>query len=224
VTESKTSLQQLVAHLRASEQLHLEVGRKMAEADGGKLYLVDLLANAVLHRSTNLVRGFAALVEQRNFICAAPLLRLQIDNCLRFYAVFIVEKPHDFAMEVLKGTQVRKLKDRTGAFMTDAYLSKQLNQIHPWVARVYERTSGYIHLSDAHIFNTFASRSPDEEKEGLQRLTIGAGDCFEGDELYKEAAAAFIEATQVLLKYVIGWVKTKESPPKAQTKTRKKAK
>ena len=55
----------------------------MAEVDKGNVYPVDLRVNAVLHRSTNLVRGFALLIEQRNFICAAPLLRLQIDNCLR---------------------------------------------------------------------------------------------------------------------------------------------
>lgn len=217
----KTNLHELVAHLRASEQLHLEVGKKLAEADGGSIYPVDLLANAVLHRSTNLVRGFALLVEKRNFICAAPLLRLQIDNCLRFYAVFIVKSPHDFAMEVLKGTQVRKLKDKTGALMTDAYLVSQLTKVYPWVARVYERTSGYVHLSGTHICNTAAPRTPDEESQRIQRFVVGAGDCVEDDEFYKEATAAFIEATQVLFNYLIGWVKTKESPPKTAARVRK---
>jgi hypothetical protein len=196
----------------------------MTEADGGNVYPVDLLAKAVLHRSTNLVRGFTTLIEQGNFICAAPLLRLQLDNCLRFYAVFVVEDPHDFAIEVLKGTPVRKQKDKTGSLMTDAYLVKQLNQIYPWISRVYERTSGYVHLSDAHILNTFASRTPEEEKQRMQRLVIGAGDCFENGELYKEATTAFIEATQVLFNYIIGWVKTKESPPKGSARAHKNTK
>ncbi len=216
-----TTLEQLVAHLRASEKLHSEVFMKMAEADAGKFFPVDLLANAVLHRSINLVQGFATLVEQRNFICAASLLRLQLDNCLRFYAVFLVDDPHGFAMEVFKGNQVRKLKDRKGERMTDAYLVEQLAQIYPWIARVYGQTSGYIHLSNAHIFNTFAARTPGEAELEVHHLVVGAGDCFEGDELYKEATAAMIEATQVLFKYLSGWVKTKETPPDQLARKRK---
>ena len=217
----ETRLQKLLAHLRDSEHLHLEIWKKMSEAHGGAFYPVDLLANAVLHRSINLVHGYAALVEQRNFICAAPLLRLQIDNCLRFYAVFIVDKPHDFAMKILSGVQVGKMKDKAGSLMADAYLTKKLSQIHPWVSRVYKRTSAYIHLSDAHIFNTFAPTSPEERKDRIQKLTVGAGDCFEGDEFYEEATEAFIEATHVLLNYVIGWVKTKQNPPKTSVQKKK---
>ena len=191
------------------------------EADGGAFFPVDFLANAVLHRSINLVRGYITLVEQRNFICAAPLLRLQLDNCLRFYAVFIVAKPHDFALKVLDGVPVRKLKDRTGERMTDTYLVKKLNQIYPWVSQVYERTSGYVHLSDAHIFNTFAPTSPEERKERKQNLVIGVGDCFETDDFYEEATEAFIEATHVLFNYVIGWMKTKQNPPKTSVQKKK---
>lgn len=190
----------------------------MAEADSGNLYPVDLLANAVLHRSINLVRGFAAMVERRNFTCAAALLRLQIDNCLRFYAVFLVDQPHDFAMEVFKGTQVRKLRDKSGALMTDAYLLRRLSEAHPWMPRVYERTSGYVHLSAAHIFNTFSPRSPQDEEETTQTISIGAGDNFEDEALYEEAASAFVETTQVLFKYVVGWVATKQSKPSSAGK------
>ncbi len=220
----ETRLQKLLARLRKSEDFHLEVWKQMMEADGGTFFPVDLLANAVLHRSINLVRGYITLVEQRNFICAAPLLRLQLDNCLRFYAVFIVDKPHDFALKVLDGVKISKMKDRTGTLMRDGYLVEKLGQIHPWVSRVYKQTSGYVHLSDAHIFNTFASTSPKEQKERKQNLVMGAGDCFETDEFYEEATEAFIEATQVLFNYVIGWVKTKENPPKAPVRPYKKKK
>lgn len=106
--------------------------------------------------------------------------------------------------------------------MTDAYLIKKLSRIHPWVSRVYKRTSGYIHLSDAHIFNTFAPERPEEEKDRIQTIIVGAGDCFQGDELYEEATAAFIEATQVLFNYLIGWVKTKENPPRRPAQTTKR--
>src|SRR5437899_1352505 len=109
----------LLKNLRASEPLHLEVGLQMMKAADGAVFPVDLLAWAALNRSANLVPGFASLVEAWNLIAAAPLLRLQIDNCLRFYGVYIVSKPHEFAGAVLKGEQVRKMKDSKGKLMTD---------------------------------------------------------------------------------------------------------
>jgi hypothetical protein len=193
----------------------LEVGQKMAQVDDGALYPIDILASAVLHRSTNLIRGFATLVEQRNFICAAALLRLQIDNCLRFYAVYLVKEPHTFAMEIMKGSQVRKMQDRSGALLTDQYLVGQLSQHHPWIENVYKQTSGYVHLSEKHVYNIFASTSSGANEDGVQNVVIGHGDSFGTDALYEEATAAFIEATKLLFHYLIGWIKTKELRPSA---------
>jgi len=139
----------LLKNLRASEPLHLEVGLRMMKAADGAVFPVDMLAWAALNRSANLIPGFASLIETRNFIAAAPLLRLQIDNCLRFYGIYIVSKPHDFASAVLKGEQIRKMKDSKGEFMTDRHLVKCVAKDFPWITRVYERTSGYVYLSDA---------------------------------------------------------------------------
>jgi hypothetical protein len=210
----QTKLEKLLAHLEAAQPFHLEVGSKMARAYGGAVYPVDLLANAVLNRSANLLDGFVILARKRNFICCAPLLRLQIDNCLRFYAVFIVNDCHQFAMDVLQGTPINKMKDRKGKWMTDRHLAEELNKEYPWILRVYERTSGYIHLSNTHIFNT-VKKGPDEKQaKGIQEFRMGVGDNFEGDGLYEEAALAFIEATNVLFKYLVGWIETKNNPPK----------
>lgn len=214
-----TRLEKLLKHLEDSQPFHLEVGLKMAQAYGGAIYPVDLLAQAVLNRSANLLDGFVTLARKRNFICCAPLLRLQIDNCLRFYAVFIVKDCHRFAMDVLQGTQINKMKDRNGKLMTDRYLAERLNEEHPWILRVYERTSSYIHLSDTHIFNTVKQSSEEKEAQGIQEFKMGVGDNFEGDELYEEAALALIEATNILFKYLVGWVKTKDNPPKRKRKS-----
>lgn len=183
---------------------------RMVKADGGAVYPVDLLSYAVIHRSINLVQGFAYLIEKRNFICAAPLLRLQLDNCLRFSAVFLVSDCHEFATQVLKGRPVRRMKDKSGALMNDSYLVKKLAVDHPWVERVYTRTSGYIHLSETHFYNTLIPQTQAAQEKGVQAFHIGPGDSFETDEVYEEATEAFVETTRVLMKYLIGWVQTKE--------------
>jgi len=180
-------------------------------AYGGKFYPVDLLAQAVLNRSLNLVEGFVILAQQRNMICCGALLRLQLDNCLRFYAVYLVKDPHDFAMQVFGGKPIKKMKDKSGKPMTDAYLAEKLNEKFPWVLNVYKRTSGYIHLSETHIFNSFVEPATEG---GTQRMGIGIGSNYEGDEFIEEAALAFIEATKVMFEYLIGWQRTKANPPK----------
>jgi len=209
----ESHLDQRLLYLKKSENLHNEVFLKLTKAYGGSVYPVDLLAFAVIHRSINLVKGFAILVENRNFISAAPLLRLQIDNCLRFYAVYLVPDPHKFATDILKGARIAKMKDKTGACMTDRYLASRLTEHHSWITQVYDRTSGYIHLSEAHIFNTFAQPTAENSKEKSQTISVGPGDNFVDDRFYEEAVEAFIEATNVLFKYLVGWLHTKENPP-----------
>jgi hypothetical protein len=113
-------------------------------------------------------------------------------------------------MEVLKGKQVRKMRDKTGSLMTDAYLISQLEQKHSWTRRVYERTSGYVHLSETHFYNTVVPMVEEHGEAGIVQFQIGPGDAFEGDEVYEEATATFVEATKVLMTHLVGWVRTKE--------------
>jgi hypothetical protein len=209
--DEKSRLEKLLENLKASQKLHFEVWQKTMNAYGGKFYPVDLLAQAVLNRSLNLVEGFVILAQQRNMICCGALLRLQLDNCLRFYAVYLVKDPHDFAMQVFGGKPIKKMKDKSGKPMTDAYLAEKLNEKFPWVLNVYKRTSGYIHLSETHIFNSFVEPATEG---GTQRMGIGIGSNYEGDEFIEEAALAFIEATKVMFEYLIGWQRTKANPPK----------
>ncbi len=203
-----SKLEVLLKHLSDSEAYHLEAGLQMAKAAGGALYPLDLLAQAVLNRSTNLIPAFVYLIESQNFIAAAPLLRLQIDNCIRFHGAWLVNDPHAFASAVLRGDHIRRLKDKNGNPMTDRSLLESFAKKFPWVTKVYERTSGYIHLSDAHVGNLFVGSSATEE--GTAEFKWGRGDNFPDASLYMEAVEAFIAATDAMFYYITGWVKTKQ--------------
>ena len=87
------------------------------------LFPMDFLGIVVLHRSLHLIYGFASLIDSRNLVAAAPFLRLQVDSAIRFAAAWLVEQPHAFAMKILEGTPVRKMKAQTGELMTDRYLA-----------------------------------------------------------------------------------------------------
>jgi hypothetical protein len=72
--------------LAAFEDKLLELSLAIMKADE-KFYPVDLIANAVIKRSLALIAGFCTLIRAKNFICAAPLVRLHLDSLLRFSAI-----------------------------------------------------------------------------------------------------------------------------------------
>ncbi len=199
----------LLQKLRTYKKRHIELGKYMLSPDETPgIFPLDLLTSAVMNRSLNLLLGFCSLIEARNFVAAAPLLRLQLDNALRFSAAWLVDDPHEFAWEVIKGTSVKDMKDSTGQRMFDWYLVKKLAEENPWVPEVYKQTSGYIHLSEKHVFNAV---SPERDMHLLTK--IAEGDEFLKDRTYKEAIFAFKEATDLLFSYVHGWAYTKRHPP-----------
>jgi hypothetical protein len=209
------SLEASIEKLANLNEAHLEIGRQMFEAFGGAVYGVDLLAAGALNRSKAHIAGFRHLVETRNLICAGALLRLQLDTALRFYAAFRVEKPHDFALAVLDGKRVRDLRDLDGQKMTDAYLVRKLGDEFPWVPQVYERTSGYVHLSDVHLLSVMSVADESEAKRSFT-IKISEEDKPLPEWIYIEAVDAFRAATDILLRYIRGWVFTKANPELVQ--------
>jgi len=181
----------------------------MFAAYNGAVYGLDMYAYGAIKRSIANCSAFRLLLNNRNIISAASILRLQLDNALRFYASFIVSKPHDFAMAVLGGTPVRDLKDRNGKKMRDQYLVDCLSKEYPWIPRVYKETSGYIHFSKKHIFNAISGV---DDKDHSAKIEISAKDINLPDTIYIEAIDAFIASTNIFLRYLTGWIITKNNP------------
>ena len=197
--------------LEADEGQILGLWLRMVQAYGGALYGFDFLAGAALNRSLALSSGFRVMIRERNLICAGALVRLQLDTALRFFAGFTVSEPHDFALVVLEGERIDKMKDRHGKRMTDRHLVSQLTKEYPWVEAVYEGGSGYVHLSATHIFSTFDRKYYEEEAK--HRIRISSRDQEFPDGVYLETIKTFRQCTNILKNYIEGWIITKENPP-----------
>ena len=195
---------------RAAELL--TIAGRMMKADNGTLFPMDLFAMGAMKRVQSTIAGFRALLDAENLVCCRAILRLQIDTAVRFAAAFLVPRPHDFAIEVMRGTPIRDMKDRDGRKLTDRHLVTVLSEEYEWLPRVYDTTSGYIHLSSHHIFS---SLNNPREVEGTGEFDI---ELSEKDSKYPpfswyEVVACFNEATDIFLRYLAGWTLTKESPP-----------
>lgn len=94
-----------------------------------------------------LIDGFAIMLESRNLVCVAQLLRAQVGVCLRTFALFVAEDPTVFLNQVIKGKQVNQLNDRSGRKMSDGRLRDLLEEFDPKVRDVYKATSGFVHFS-----------------------------------------------------------------------------
>jgi len=196
-----------ITRIRAIQDDHFAVALPLMGR--GYKYKIDILALAVLNRSLALLRGFCDLVEGRNMIAAAPLLRCQLDNGLRFFASSLVDDPHAFAADIAKGTPVYKMKDRNGQFMRDGYLKQKLALEVPWAEALYDQASGYVHLSEQHIINTIGIPGEDGETE------IGITGC-DGkvwtEQRYIEGIEAFDASTRLVLELVKMWSHVRREP------------
>lgn len=74
----------------------------------------------------------------------------------------------------------------------------------PWVENVYKETSGFVHLSERHIFSSIAKT--DDASRTVQ-FVISAEDPERRDEDYFEILDCFFEATKMAGTIILGYVK-----------------
>lgn len=96
------------------ERLHLDIGTRVMKARGGAFYLADHVVLGVLKRSLDLLDGMQVLVRRWNFVAAAPLLRLQLDNLLRFHYLGQQGFSDELSKAMLSDEPLYKFKDHTG--------------------------------------------------------------------------------------------------------------
>lgn len=178
-------------------KLFLQIG-----GETGHLHTMDLFISAIINRAISLMRGFRTLADENNYISAVPLIRIQVDNCLRFYAATLVADYNEFFIEYLKGTHIRNMKDASGEKMTDNYLVTKFDkELFPGIHNLYINTSGHIHLSNEH---SFLQTEIVQEKERTISTRIGHFDFFAIDEKVDFAFNMF-KASEFLLSLTKSW-------------------
>ena len=184
---------------------HPEIAQHVLNASDGDISPPDLLIFAILNRSASLIKGFSLLVQHANLISATPLLRLQVDNLLRFHAVQLVDDPDDFSTKVMNGAKIANIKDRTNHLLTDRYLVDNLSVDYPRLKKVYDDTSGFVHLSNKHIGAAIKLKGSD----GRFEMKLDGTDSFDSEYPYLQSIAVFTEITQRLLFLIYSWGEAK---------------
>jgi hypothetical protein len=211
-------LENKLAEFDQAESLLIELGEAIWKSDEGRIFGVDLLVIAALRRALAVLHGFKILIENRNFVSAAALLRLQLDSSLRLFAGTLVDDPHRLALEVISGKRIDQMVDRDGKRMTDSYLVKKLTKLYPWIRNVYKQTSGYIHLSAKHFHA--AVHEVGEDRHVAFQMAAQDSDLFP-PRLYLEATEAFLAATRVFAELLGSWFAAKDEAGNERLKHQK---
>lgn len=158
-----------------------------SETKRGRLCKGSHFVFSIANRAIAINRGYFILAKANNYVTAISLIRLQIDNCLRLYAMSLVEDSKDFYEKVLGGAEVRDLLDRDGKKMTDNYLVTKLDELFPKFKLLYKNTSGFVHFSNEHFFINNAVTDIDENSF---RLKTSIGD-IDRLEIYEQVDYGF---------------------------------
>jgi hypothetical protein len=201
-------IEESLKELEEDRKALLAAAERMAQAYGASLYPFDVLANGAIARSLSLTKGFSEMIRQHNLACAGALVRLQLDTALRLTAGWLVDNPHDFAMKVLSGTRIDRLKDRDGQRLRDQRLVEAASAEHPWVPNVYAVASDFVHLSDKHLWRAFGLTA---DKTHFS-IVVSSEDPPGLEDSYLEAIRCFRKSTHLLLHYLEGWICTKDNP------------
>ncbi len=194
--------------LRAFDKRHAELGKYFVSKIQRDVYLMDLFVGAALNRSIALTHGFCTLIEARNFLAAAPLLRLQLDTGLRLSAAWLAPDPHSFAEDVVsREKHIGTLVDKSGKKMSDRYLVKQLSVEYPWVQSVYNLTSGYIHFSVQHILSAIKH---DDDNIAFT-INIAEQNSYAPEDVYVELIHNFKVVSEITFRYVNDWCSNRSS-------------
>jgi len=202
-------LDRLLKDLEKLNDAHLEQSEAIGKAFGGAVYAFDLLSFAVLNRSMSLTSGFITLMRKDNFVAAAPLIRMQLDNFLRYAAGWLVSDPHEFAEKILSGKHIRNIKTKEKKRMEDRFLVDEFSKEYKWIKSVYENTSGYIHLSDKHMLINITEL---DSKQRTTTFKISDKDVHIPEKFKVEAVMAFTKITELVLHRIYSWRYTKDNP------------
>lgn len=194
------TLKTKITELASFESQFIQSSKRILEAGNQKLFVLDLLSGAVNNRAIALIKGFILLANDKNYISAIPLIRLQLDNGLRFFASTLVKDSNDFFSHYLDGKPIRDYKDAFGKNLTDNYLSEKLGKIFPGVNKLYKETSGHIHLSDQHLFIT----TKQTNFERTIAFSIGSHDNY-STESKIDFVNTMIEVSKLVLIVVEQW-------------------
>ncbi|RYG87692.1 MAG: hypothetical protein EON59_06725, partial [Alphaproteobacteria bacterium] len=118
---------------------------------GSFLEPVEWYSLAAVTKSTSNAHAFCLLVESRNTIAAAAIVRMQIEAAMRMFGLTLVPDIEAAGAHLMAGRKYGQLKSRDSVKLADKVLHEALSLQYEWVTKAYEDTSAFVHLDGENI-------------------------------------------------------------------------
>lgn len=113
----------------------------------GFLSFDTLFINAVIVRAYQIDKGFISLISAGNYLCASPLVRIQLETLLSLWATLITGG--NYAERLLLGKSVAKFK-HNGNYLSNTYLVNTLSEfIGKPLNGIWKKGNEYLHPSQS---------------------------------------------------------------------------
>ncbi len=122
--------------------------RKKFIEDSPSLWFDNFFVNAILVRAHQINKGFIELTNSGNYLCAAPLVRMQLETLCRLFGGLIADG-NSYVERFMYG---KKLDNQTfqGKQLTYTTLVELLAEFHKLteLPRIYKEGNAFIHPTD----------------------------------------------------------------------------
>lgn len=117
------------------------------------IYSKTIMINSVLQRSFSIIDAFEKLLSSNNIMVMNGLIRMQIDNCIYIYGVFMLyEEKKDidkiFDDTILKNKQLKSFKINSQK-LNDGYIVSKIDEFQKDFKDAYNFYCRFIHFSDS---------------------------------------------------------------------------
>lgn len=136
-----------------------------------------LFLSSIINRAISLNDAFVLLAEHNNYIAAISLVRLQLDNILAFYSIYLVADKNAYAKYIIDGNEATSFIGIEGKPLRNSYVAKKMKKLVPNAVTFYKDMCGYIHLS-----KKFIQISACNIKEKNIEVSVGQYDFFTIEE------------------------------------------
>ena len=195
---------------------------------GMAIATVDFFTHAIINSACNIDDAFNKMVQDENYLCAIPLIRMQLDNALMTWAFLICSNESKFFNTLLEGKEVNQLKvsweslDYFGVtkelatekginfkpkeqLLTNRFLYETLNLIYDGTTELYKKCCTYVHPSASILKAALFTQVEDQIKiKGWEETKPYGYTCEEivGDYIKANATLlALLERVKALKEY-----------------------
>lgn len=167
---------------------------------------IDFYVDTVLKRAMVINGAYVKLAKTKNYIAAAPYIRMQMDNCINLGAGAMVKDILAYISHFLPGKELYKFKDERKNSLYEKYIVQEMNKRYGSFKQAYEHYNMEVHLSVGHFFMAHYL-----DEDNCLNLTLEHGHYHKDDEILAHNKNIYLVNNvliDVLLEY---WLPIKKS-------------